>query len=234
MERAQLKEGVCDLVLEGADHGHPAITPTPPGEIVYARSIPLARTDDTLIAYLMNGEKLPVDHGYPLRAIVPGYYGMSSVKWLTAIKAVSQPFQGYWQTADYGYWEYENELPVLRPLGPMMLKSSIARPRIREVVKAGTAYTVFGAAWAGASGVSEVEITLDEGKNWATAELLDEPMSGAWRRWKYEWQVPTKPGSYCLKSRARDSAGAVQPEGHDSRFGTYVINYTLPVDVIVR
>jgi hypothetical protein len=102
------------------------------------------------------------------------------------------------------------------------------------VVKAGETYTVFGAAWAGGPEISQVEITTDEGANWAPAELLDGVRAGAWRRWKYEWQVPTKPGAYRLMSRARDARGDLQPEEHDNRFGTYVINHTIPVEVIVK
>ena len=103
LESAGLADDVCDLVLEGADRGVPKEEPKPPGSISYARSIPRARAmePDVLIAYQMNGQDLTPDHGYPLRAIVPGHYGMASVKWLTDIIAATQPFQGYWQTSDY-------------------------------------------------------------------------------------------------------------------------------------
>jgi DMSO/TMAO reductase YedYZ molybdopterin-dependent catalytic subunit len=234
LERAGLAESACEAVFEGADRGQPKITPAPPGEVLYARSVPIALKDDILIAYQMNGEDIPPDHGFPLRAIVPRHFGMASVKWLTKIRIVSEPFQGYWQTADYGYWAYENELPVLRPLGAMVLKSSIARPRIREVVKAGEPYTVFGAAWAGELPVAQVEISADGGVTWVVAEIIDESRPGAWQRWKFEWQVPTQAGSYRLMSRARDSAGNVQPSEHDKSFGTYVIHHTIPVEVFVK
>jgi DMSO/TMAO reductase YedYZ molybdopterin-dependent catalytic subunit len=72
---------------------------------------------DVLIVHQMNGEDLTPDHGYPLRAIVPGNYGMSSVKWLTDVVAVAQPFRGYWQTADYAYWDDSEGIPVRRHLG---------------------------------------------------------------------------------------------------------------------
>jgi DMSO/TMAO reductase YedYZ molybdopterin-dependent catalytic subunit len=105
LESAGLADDVCDLVLEGADRGVPKEEPKPPGPISYARSIPRARAmePDVLIAYQMNGQDLTPDHGYPLRAIVPGHYGMASVKWLTDIIAATQPFQGYWQTTDYAH-----------------------------------------------------------------------------------------------------------------------------------
>ena len=92
LESAGLADDVCEIVLEGADRGIPKEEPKPPGSISYARSIPRARAmqPDVLIAYQMNGQDLTSDHGYPLRAIVPGYYGMSSVKWLIDIFAVTQ------------------------------------------------------------------------------------------------------------------------------------------------
>jgi DMSO/TMAO reductase YedYZ molybdopterin-dependent catalytic subunit len=107
LERAGLADDVCELVLEGADRGVPKEEPRPPGPISYARSISRARAmqADVLIAWQMNGRDLTPDHGYPLRAIVPGHYGMASVKWLTDIVASAQPFHGYWQTSDYGYWD---------------------------------------------------------------------------------------------------------------------------------
>jgi DMSO/TMAO reductase YedYZ molybdopterin-dependent catalytic subunit len=108
LERAGLEEDACEIVLEGADRGTPAEPPVPPGSIAYARSLPRAKAvqREVLIAYQMNGRDLPLDHGYPVRAVVPGHYGMASVKWLTHVQAVREPFRGYWQTSDYGYWDY--------------------------------------------------------------------------------------------------------------------------------
>ena len=91
----------------------------------------------TLPEFTLNGWDLSLDHGYPVRAIVPGHYGMASTKWLTRIYAVREPFQGYWQTSDYGYWAYVDGKPVRRPLGETQLKSQIARPREYEVLAPG-------------------------------------------------------------------------------------------------
>src|ERR1700687_2329936 len=117
LERAGLADEVCELVLEGADRGVPKEEPKPPGAISYARSIPRTRAleSDVLIAYAMNGQDLTPDHGYPLRAVVPGHYGMASVKWLTDIVATTLPFQGYWQTSDYAYWVDSAGIPIRRP-----------------------------------------------------------------------------------------------------------------------
>src|SRR6266403_2565494 len=144
LDRAGLAEEVCELVLEGADRGVPKEEPKPPGPISYARSIPRTKAmeSDVLIAYQMNGRDLTPDHGYPLRAIVPGHYGMASVKWLTDIVATTQPFQGYWQTSDYGYWDDSAGVPVRRPLAEMKLKSQIARPRVYETLEPSRPYSI--------------------------------------------------------------------------------------------
>jgi DMSO/TMAO reductase YedYZ molybdopterin-dependent catalytic subunit len=175
LERAGLADEVCELVLEGADRGVPREEPRPPGPISYARSIPRARAmqRDVLIAYQMNGQDLTPDHGYPLRAIVPGHYGMASVKWLTDIIATTRPFLGYWQTSDYGYWDSYDGRPVRRPLAEMKLKSQIARPRVYETVAPGRSYTIFGAAWAGDTDVAEICISLGGGASWLQADFLD-------------------------------------------------------------
>jgi hypothetical protein len=188
---------------------------------------------DALIAYQMNGRDLTPDHGYPLRAIVPGHYGMASVKWLTAIIAATRPFQGYWQTSDYGYWDDCDGRPVRRPLAEMKLKSQIARPRVYETVEPGRAYTILGAAWAGDTDVTDISISLDGGASWVKGDFLDPINRHAWRRWKYDWITPAQPGRYTLLSRATDADQRTQPDRHDPNFGSYVINHPLPIEVFV-
>src|SRR5258705_10522149 len=106
LERAGLEEGACEIVLEGSDTGMPTEEPVPPDPISYARSLPRDKAiqREVLLAYHMNGRDLPLHHGYTVRAVVPGHYGMASVKWLTRIQPVREPFRGYWQTSDYGNW----------------------------------------------------------------------------------------------------------------------------------
>ncbi len=234
LDRAHLDSSVVELVFEGADSGKAKTKPTPPSEITYARSLPLAKAREVLIAYAMNGEDIPADHGYPLRAIVPGFYGMASVKWLRRIRAVTERFHGYWQTSDYAYWDDEGGLPVRRALGEIQLKSSIARPRTREVVAAGRRYTVFGAAWTGGPEVTGVEVSTDDGATWSDTELIDPSEYGVWRRWRFVWNVPPGRGEYRLKSRATDASGAKQPAEHDKNFGSYVINHTIAIEVTAR
>jgi DMSO/TMAO reductase YedYZ molybdopterin-dependent catalytic subunit len=230
-----LAEDACEIVLEGADRGTPKEEPVPPEPISYAWSLPRAKAicPDVLIAHQMNGRDLPRDHGFPARAIVPGHYGMASVKWLTHIQAVREPFHGYWLTSDYAYWASMDGKPVRRPLGEMKLKSEIARPRVYETLVPNRIYTVSGAAWAGETDVTEIAVSTDGGQTWAEAEFLDPVRRHAWRRWKFDWLTPKEPGQYTLLARAKDADGVFQPDKHDQNYGVYVINHPLPIEVFV-
>jgi DMSO/TMAO reductase YedYZ molybdopterin-dependent catalytic subunit len=236
LERAGLADDACEIVLEGADSGTASGEHVPPGPISYVWSVPRAKAvrPEVLIAYQMNGRDLPQDHGFPVRAIVPGHYGMASVKWLTRIEAVREPFRGYWQTSDYAYWASMNGKPVRRALGEMQVKSEIARPRIYETLPPDRIYTVFGAAWAGETDAIEIAVSTDGGQTWSDAEFLDPARRYAWRRWKFDWLTPKEPGQHTLLARAKDAGGALQPGEHDQHYGTYVINHSLPIEVFVR
>jgi DMSO/TMAO reductase YedYZ molybdopterin-dependent catalytic subunit len=235
LERAGLEEDACEIVLEGADQGTPQEEPVPPGPISYARSLPRekATRPEVLIAYQMNGHDLAQDHGYPVRAIVPGHYGMASVKWLTRIQAVREPFQGYWQTSDYAYWDHVDGKPVRRALGEVKLKSEIARPRVYERLAANQTYTVVGAAWAGETEVAGIAVSTDGGRTWTEAEFLDSAHRYAWRRWQFDWLTPNEPGQYTLLARAKDGNGGIQPDKHDANYANYVVNHPLPIEVFV-
>jgi hypothetical protein len=115
----------------------------------------------------------------------------------------------------------------------MKLKSAIARPRMYQSLRAGDAYTIFGAAWTGSGHIGEVEVSIDGGTSWQTAELLDRPSPFAWQRWKFDWLVPSERGRYVLMSRAIDNSGQVQPMMHDPNYGSYVIDHCLPIHVFV-
>jgi DMSO/TMAO reductase YedYZ molybdopterin-dependent catalytic subunit len=235
LQRAGLEEAACEVVLEGPDRGVPVEGAVPPAPICYARSLTREKAlqPEVLIAYQMNGNDLSVDHGYPVRAIVPGHYAMASVKWLTRIYAVHEPFQGYWQTSDYAYWDSVDGKPVRRPLGEMKLKSEILRPTFYELVGPNQVYTVFGVAWAGESEAVEVSVSTDGGQTWGQAEFLDPIQRYAWRRWRFNWVTPKHPGRCVLFSRAKDNVGNVQPDKHDKNYGSYVIDHVLPIEVMV-
>ena len=235
LDRAGVKRGAVDVVLEGLDRGEPRSEPKPPGKMTFARSIPIGKAvrPEVLLAYEMNGQGLPSSHGFPVRAIVPGFYGMSSVKWISRIRIVTEPNQGYWQTTDYAYWDRSAGTPARKPLMEMRVKSLIARPALREIVKASARYRVFGAAWAGDADVETVELSVDSGRNWVQARLIDKALPFAWRRWEYGWDVPGSPGFMTLMGRATDSRGNRQPEQHDGDMGHYAVHHVLPREIQV-
>ncbi|MDQ2776016.1 MAG: sulfite oxidase [Acidobacteriota bacterium] len=236
LDTAGLSDDAIEIIFEGADCGTPKEKPIPPEPISYARSLSRekALSSEVLVAYQMNGQDLPQDHGYPVRLIVPGHYGMASVKWLTRIHAVREKFDGYWQTSDYAYWGEIAGQPVRVPLGEMAVKSQISRPRTYEVLPGGQPYRIFGASWCGNAEVKAVEVSADGGSSWASAELLDSPLRFAWRRFQYTWQVPEQRGRYQLMARAKDSMGRQQPEQHNPNFGTYVIHHPFVIEVFVE
>jgi DMSO/TMAO reductase YedYZ molybdopterin-dependent catalytic subunit len=235
LEQAGMQEDALEIVLAGADRGTPKEKPIPPGTIAYARSLPREKAiqREVLIAYQMNGRDLSSDHGYPIRAIVPGHYGMASVKWLTHIHVSREPFQGYWQTSDYGYWDYLDGKPVRRALGEMKLKSEISRPSVYETLAPNQVYTISGAAWAGETEVIEIAVSTDAGQTWAKGKFLDPIQRHAWRRWEFNWLTPKKPGKYTLLARAKDANSNLQPDKHDQNYGSYVINHPLPIEIFV-
>jgi DMSO/TMAO reductase YedYZ molybdopterin-dependent catalytic subunit len=235
LERAGVRPGAVEVVLEGADRGKPGTEPVPPGEVVFARSLPLAkaRKPEVLLAWAMNGKDLPPAHGFPLRAVVAGWYGMASVKWLTRLVVVEKPFQGYWQTVDYSTWARAAGEPTLEPITAMQVKASIARPMAGEVLPAGTDTRIHGAAWSGEDEVTNVEVSTDGGQTWQEATLLGNAVPFAWRLWEYTWRK-TAAGKYNLLARATDRRGKTQPRERDPGRRNYVINHLQPTVVEVR
>jgi DMSO/TMAO reductase YedYZ molybdopterin-dependent catalytic subunit len=182
----------------------------------------------------MNGDDLPSSHGFPLRAVVGGWYGMASVKWLTRIVVTDKPYAGYWQTISYSVWNRKAGLPELRPVTVIQPKASIARPALGEVVPAGKDYLIRGAAWTGEGKVTKVEVSSDGGRVWAQAHLTGEDKPFCWRTWQLSWLVPEAKGPTKLLARATTDAGATQPEKRDPDRRSYMINHLVPVEVIVR
>lgn len=235
LERAKPKAGAVDVVLVGADSGTIA-DPATPGAIHFDRSLPLAKATrpEVLVAYGMNGEELPVSHGFPVRAVVGGWYGMASVKWLTRIVVIDRPHAGFWQTLDYSYFDRKDGVPVVTPLTVTQPKAAIARPGLNEVVPAGKPYTVFGAAWSGEAKVAKVEVSADGGKAWAPAQLVGEVKPYCWVTWRFEWKAPDAKGPVKLVARCTDESGATQPDARDPHRRSYMINHLVPIDVQVR
>jgi DMSO/TMAO reductase YedYZ molybdopterin-dependent catalytic subunit len=234
LQRAEIANEAREIILEGADNGTIAEPPRPAGKINFARSLPVKKAmDDVLLAFAMNGEPLSAAHGFPLRAVVPGWYGMASIKWLQRIIIIDQPFNGYYQSIDYAFWRRDEAGPALVPLTTMQAKAEIARPENNELIRANENYVVKGAAWTAEAEVAKVEVTLDGGKSWSEAILNDDSIKNAWRFWEFEWRRPA-PGSYTLMARATDSHGRIQPMERDANSGTYMICHCLPIEVEVR
>jgi DMSO/TMAO reductase YedYZ molybdopterin-dependent catalytic subunit len=235
LDRAVIRPNAREVVLEGADHGMLDDPKSPPGELTFARSIPLDKArSDVLLAYRMNGEHLPPEHGFPLRAIVPGWYAMASIKWLQRIIVTDQPFTGYYQTLDYAYWKRRGNIAELNPLAEMQVKAEIAKPSQGETVPANSSVRVYGAAWASDGEIAKVELSTDGGSTWNEAKLLGKSIQNAWRLWEFDWQTPGMPGKRILVARATDSLGRTQPVERDRDRGTYMINHLLPISVQIR
>jgi DMSO/TMAO reductase YedYZ molybdopterin-dependent catalytic subunit len=235
LEKAGVKKGAVDVVLEGADTGEPKNDAKPAGALHFTRGLPLekATRPEVLLAYKMNGESLPRNHGAPLRAVVGGWYGVASIKWLSRVLVTDGPFLGFEQSMDYSVWERRDGIPSLVPLTEMQVKASIARPAPGDVLTAREDYRVHGAAWTGESEVSKVEVSTDGGGTWQEAKLLGKAVPFVWRLWEYAWK-PAKAGKHTLMARATDKRGRVQPMERDPDRRNYAINHVLPVEVQVR
>ena len=233
LKEAGIKEGAMEVVLSGADSGEPSKPTKPVGAIPFARSLPLGEVEKVgvLLAWAMNGEPLTEAHGFPLRAVVPGLYGMASIKWLNRISVVSTPFQGYFQSIDYAYWQQGTAGPSRIPVGRMQIKSQIARPTFGETLAAGAPYRIHGAAWSGGADVVKVTLSLDGGKSFVDANLIGEPVRNAWRLWDYEWTP--KAGTHMIFATAEDNEGRTQPTAHDRNRESYMINHVQTLKVVV-
>jgi DMSO/TMAO reductase YedYZ molybdopterin-dependent catalytic subunit len=235
LDRAEVKSGACEVILEGVDGGELQEPKRPSGNVHFARSIPLAKArEDVLLAYQMNGSALARQHGFPLRAIVPGWYAMASIKWLRRIIVASKQFTGYFQTMDYAYWARRGDTAELVPLTKMQVKAEIARPVEGDIVPANSNVRVHGAAWTSDAEITKVELTTDGGSTWNEAKFIGEAKPNAWRLWEFDWETPAKPGKQTLIARATDSNGRTQPIERDPDRGTYMINHLLPIEVEVR
>ena len=183
----------------------------------------------------MNGGPLLPQHGFPLRLVVPGWYGMTSVKWLTRITVVDEPFTGYQQAHAYRFRRYEDDPgePMTRmfPRALMIPPGLAGFPERERTLEAGPCH-VEGRAWSGWAPVAAVEVSADGGATWADAELADAPASPwAWRGWRAQWEAT--PGEHVLSCRARDEAGNAQPDEAEWNVGGYANNGIQRVPVTV-
>ncbi|MFM2423292.1 MAG: Sulfoxide reductase catalytic subunit YedY [Pseudomonadota bacterium] len=208
LERAGLRPHAKDVVFYGTDRGFDSGV-----EHDYGRALSpaIAMSDDILLVTAMNGQPLLPQHGFPLRLIVPGWYGMASVKWLNRIEVIDHAFQGHQQVGTYVYREKAGAPGT--PVTTMRVKSLMLPPGIPDwysrarLVDAG-AVELMGRAWSGNGvGIRRVEVAVDG--QWREAEL-DAPQDRyAWRGWRCMWQA--SPGERVLQCRATDDNGDIQP-----------------------
>ena len=233
LEETGLEADVVEVVFTGLDRGLEGGV-----EQAYERSLPVeeALGDDVLLAYEINGQPLPPQHGFPLRLLVPGWYGMASVKWLVGITAVAEPFQGYQNVQGYRLMSAPDDegTPVTR-IAPRSLMVPPGIPDFatrRRFLDTGTC-RLEGRAWSGWAEIERVEVSTDGGAGWREAELGPSAGPRAWRGWSLEWEPPG-PGEYELCSLARDAAGNEQPLDPPWNLKGYANNAVQRVGVTVR
>lgn len=175
------------------------------------RPLPLAKAlDDVLLAYEMNGEPLPYDHGYPVRVLVPSWVGIASIKWVGDIQVSAQPLFSPWNTQFYRLFGPAHPPEGSAPLTRQTLKSAFELAD-GATFAAGRGHVLHGRSWSGAGGVARVDVSTDGGATWRRADLHDRPRAGTWTRWSVAWR-PTGRGATHLLARATDTAGRRQPD----------------------
>jgi DMSO/TMAO reductase YedYZ molybdopterin-dependent catalytic subunit len=213
LDRAGVRPGTVEIRFEGADRGIPRGRND---EIAYERSLPLAdaRGHDILLATTMNDAPLTEEHGAPVRLLVPGWYGMASVKWLHRIEALDHPLEAHYQTRQYRYYGDE---PVgtagAPPVRTMRVNSMVLRPASGDLIGPGP-HEIRGTAWSGEAPIVAVDVSIDAGE-WQPAQLLtgerDERDRYAWWRWTFAW-AGAPAGRHSIRSRATAADGSVQPD----------------------
>jgi DMSO/TMAO reductase YedYZ molybdopterin-dependent catalytic subunit len=220
LERAKPKSGAVEMVMEGTDAGLDELVPVP---LQYARSVPLStlRSLPGLLAMAMNGEVLRPEHGYPLRAVLPGLYGVGNVKWLARLTVVNRPYQGFYQTQRYVGMRQTAQGIQVEEILRQRVKSQIARVSPHTGDGKG-GYKVTGAAWSGGRPIVQVEVSLDGGKQWRKAQLSDAKNEYSWVLWSLDFAAA--PGNHEVVARATDAAGQTQPLERDPSILTGYVN----------
>ena len=229
LDEAGVSDDAVEILFTGEDRGIEGGVPQ-----AYERSLPVAEAAQGLLAYEMNGAPLLPQHGFPLRLVVPGWYGMQNVKWLTGITVLEEPFGGYQNAV--GYRMYGADGVPGEPLTRILPRSLMVPPGVPEFMtrerhlEAGPV-TLTGRAWSGYGAIDQVEVSTDNGASFAAA-VLDPPLGPhAWRGWSFDWDAP--PGEHVLSSRATDSAGNTQPLEPPWNLKGYANNAIERIQVVV-
>jgi DMSO/TMAO reductase YedYZ molybdopterin-dependent catalytic subunit len=208
LDRAGVRPSAREVLFRGADGGTVA---GHSGPVRFERSLRLDQCHDAdlLLAYAMNGEPLPVQHGYPLRLVVPDWYAVASVKWLTGIELLDRPFRGHYQHDKYWYeWVRDGE-PVREPATLQRVRALITEPAPEHQTPHGDV-AIRGVAWSGAAPIDRVEVGVGGG-GWQQARLVGERRRHSWQPWELIISV-LEPGMLTVQARATDLAGRTQPE----------------------
>jgi len=207
------------FVSNGIDHGH------------VRRPLPIAKAlDDALLAFEMNGQQLPPDHGFPVRLIVPGWIGAASIKWVAQIAVSKRPLFSFWNTQQYVL--QGDAYPRTPVLTTQTVKSAWELAWGAEL-PANTPIRLRGRAWSGTSPIERVDVSIDHGATWTRAGLHGANSAGAWNEFTYTF--PAQPaGSYELWARARDTSGRVQPPTVPFNSGGYLFGAVVRHPVVLR
>jgi sulfane dehydrogenase subunit SoxC len=231
LEEAGVRPEVVELVFTGADHG---IQGEIEQDYQWSLTVDEANREDVLLAYAINGQPLPPQHGFPVRLLVPDWYGMCSVKWLTKITAVAQPFDGF-QLWAYQLRQHADDAGVRvtrkQPRALMVPPGFPDFPSRLRYVDSGLC-ELMGRAWSGWGRISRVEVSVDGGVTWADAILTPPPARSSWTAWSFSWEAT--PGEHELLARATDEAGNVQPVEPPWNYHGFSNNMAQRVPVLVR
>jgi DMSO/TMAO reductase YedYZ molybdopterin-dependent catalytic subunit len=208
LDRAGVRSSAREIRFRGADGGE---VDNRRGPIHFERSLTVdeARNADAILAYTMNGEPLPIQHGFPLRLVVPGWYGVASVKWLSEIDVTDRPFDGHYQTEKYVYYWTRDGREVREPVTLQRVRALITEPAPGQEAAPGE-LVVRGLAWSGAAPIAKVEVSVNQG-DWREARLVGERKRHSWQWWELIARFD-QPGDVTLRARATDLAGRTQPE----------------------
>ena len=205
LNRVDLADATVEVLFEGADQGQAGGS----SSTRFARALPLEKAldPDTILAYEINGQPLPAEHGGPVRLIVPDWYGVASVKWLVRVAAIERPFDGYFQVQRYVLDRPGHEP---EPLRAMLVKSLITNLQTGSTLEPGT-HVVRGVAWSGDGPIARVDVSVGGEGAWWPARLVGEAPPHAWQCWEFDWEALI-PGRHLLRVRATDGRGNIQPD----------------------
>lgn len=233
LDQCGVQDGAREVIFSGADRGVEGDV-----EQRYQRSVTLEELRETgaMLVHTLNGATLPPQHGAPLRLVVPGWYGMTNVKWLTSMEVVDQPFEGYQHIRSYRVRQDPDD--VGEPVSRMAVRSLMVPPGIpdfltrRRIVDRG-AHHLEGRAWSGRGTITGVEVSTDAGASWDPAHLEPAEDHAAWSRWTFTWHAD-RVGETEVCCRATDATGTRQPDEPQWNLGGYAVNAAHRVPVTVR